>query len=766
MKKALIIGLIALPTLIVAQIQPPFPAYGSGGGSGTVTSVAASVPSILSISGSPITTSGTLAITLATETANTVLSGPGSGSAAVPTFRALVAADLPTITSLGTIATGVWNGTVITGQYGGTGVANTGSTITLAGNLVTSGANSLTFTTTGATNVTLPTTGTVATLAGSEAFTNKTGNISQWTNNSNYLTAITGGTCTNQAVTAVSTAGVPTCTTLTSAYTTGLATTAGTLAQFASTTSAQLATLLSDESGTGVSVFNIAPALTGPIVLTEAVGSSGLTITGATQTSSFPALNITQTWNNSGTTFIAEKTNITNTASAAASLLRDWQVGGTSMVSIGYDGTAGFLNFKDRGNANVITIFNSGSALYFTSGVNSTTNPPFGFDIGGSDIKLRAAARVTWTNGSSAAGGSQDLMLARPAAATLQMGQDLNGAAISQTLQAANGITGTNTTGGNFTLASGKGTGSGAVSSLIFQTPTATGSGTTAQALATRLTLTETLATLAIPLTITEAVGSSGLTITGATQTTSQPALNITQTWNASGTTFTGIKENITNTASAAGSLLMDLQVGGTSTIAVDKFGVLGFGAGTVNGSTFGTARIYVNNSNNGLSVAAGGGIILKSAVIITNTNLLGFNATSTDSSAVDLVLTRPAAGQLDIGSTGDCSTASRCRDIRLRHLVGGGTAPTVANTSANSCGTTTATIAGTDSAGKVTIGATSGTSCTITFGTAYTNAPACWANDETTQMVTKAITTTTTLIVSSTLFTAGDVVSFGCTGY
>lgn len=36
------------------------------------------------------------------------------------------------ITTLGTIATGVWNGTVVSSQYGGTGVANTGLTITLA----------------------------------------------------------------------------------------------------------------------------------------------------------------------------------------------------------------------------------------------------------------------------------------------------------------------------------------------------------------------------------------------------------------------------------------------------------------------------------------------------------------------------------------------------------------------------------------------------------------------------------------------------------
>lgn len=56
---------------------------------------------------------------------------------------------------------------------GGTGVSNTG-TITLGGNLTTSGAFTLTFTVTGNTSVTLPTTGTLATLAGSETFSNKT----------------------------------------------------------------------------------------------------------------------------------------------------------------------------------------------------------------------------------------------------------------------------------------------------------------------------------------------------------------------------------------------------------------------------------------------------------------------------------------------------------------------------------------------------------------------------------------------------------------
>jgi hypothetical protein len=60
-----------------------------------VTSVGMTVPSFLSVTPSSVTTTGTFAVTLATETANTVFSGPTSGSAATPTFRALGYTDLP-----------------------------------------------------------------------------------------------------------------------------------------------------------------------------------------------------------------------------------------------------------------------------------------------------------------------------------------------------------------------------------------------------------------------------------------------------------------------------------------------------------------------------------------------------------------------------------------------------------------------------------------------------------------------------------------------
>jgi len=68
---------------------------GGGVGTGTVTSVALTLPNIFSVTGSPITESGTLAASLATQTANRVWAGPTTGSAAAPTFRALVAADIP-----------------------------------------------------------------------------------------------------------------------------------------------------------------------------------------------------------------------------------------------------------------------------------------------------------------------------------------------------------------------------------------------------------------------------------------------------------------------------------------------------------------------------------------------------------------------------------------------------------------------------------------------------------------------------------------------
>lgn len=72
---------------------------GNGNGNGTVTQVAMSVPSDESVGGSPITGSGTLAITRNNQAANLFLAGPCSGSATTPLYRLLCANDLPAATS-------------------------------------------------------------------------------------------------------------------------------------------------------------------------------------------------------------------------------------------------------------------------------------------------------------------------------------------------------------------------------------------------------------------------------------------------------------------------------------------------------------------------------------------------------------------------------------------------------------------------------------------------------------------------------------------
>lgn len=61
------------------------------------------------------------------------------------------------------------------------------------------------------------------------------------------------------------------------------------------------------------------------------------------------------------------------------------------------------------------------------------------------------------------------------------------------------------------------------------------------------------------------------LTIPGATLTANEPLLNLSQTWNNAGVTFSGIKLNITDSASANASRLMSFAVGGAETLFFTK---------------------------------------------------------------------------------------------------------------------------------------------------------------------------------------------------
>lgn len=106
------------------------------------------------------------------------------------------------LTSVGTIGTGVWNGTIIDPTYGGTGVNNGSKTITLGGNLTTSGAFATTLTMTAATSLTLPTNGTLvnipSSVSGNGTSTALTGGASSGTTGqTGGAVTVTGGASTS-----------------------------------------------------------------------------------------------------------------------------------------------------------------------------------------------------------------------------------------------------------------------------------------------------------------------------------------------------------------------------------------------------------------------------------------------------------------------------------------------------------------------------------------------------------------------------------------
>lgn len=89
-----------------------------------VSSISFTMPAEFSVTGSPGTS---IAVTKATETANTVWAGPTSGGAAQPTFRALVAADMSTIACLLT------TNQTVAGDKTFSGAAAFGSTLGVTG---------------------------------------------------------------------------------------------------------------------------------------------------------------------------------------------------------------------------------------------------------------------------------------------------------------------------------------------------------------------------------------------------------------------------------------------------------------------------------------------------------------------------------------------------------------------------------------------------------------------------------------------------------
>ena len=108
-------------------------------------------------------------------------------------------------------------------------------------------------------------------------------------------------------------------------------------------------------------------------------------------------------------------------------------------------------------------------------------------------------------------------------------------------------------------------------------------------------------------VSIPDATGTIGLVNgpTGSIQFNQAGALNgtsdfsTTLNWNNAATTFTGLKLNVTNTASAAGSNLLDLQVGGTSALRITPTALItgaGFSVGNILLFGNGSANLVVDS--------------------------------------------------------------------------------------------------------------------------------------------------------------------------
>lgn len=107
--------------------------------------------------------------------------------------------------------------------------------------------------------------------------------------------------------------------------------------------------------------------------------------------------------------------------------------------------------------------------------------------------------------------------------------------------------------------------------------------------------------------------------------------------------------------------------------------------------------------------------------------------------------------------------TPSGAGFVTVTSIATAGGTPTVANVGANSCGTSAATIAGNDNAGIITVGATSGTQCRITFTKAAPTRWFCTFNNETTANLARSTYVDTTHVDAFGTFVGGDVVSYLC---
>ena len=173
----------------------------------------------------------------------------------------------------------------------------------------------------------------------------------------------------------------------------------------------------------------------------------------------------------------------------------------------------------------------------------------------------------------------------------------------------------------------------------------------------------------------TTLLGSTSLT--GDTLTADAPVLNLAQTWNNAAVTFTGIKLNVTNTASTGYPFLMDLQVGGVSRISSYSAGYLTvlnrIHVGSVGLNCWATdAGAMQFTTGNGRSVVLGAS---TSGLSLASTYQLAFTSKLSSGDSLDgqdTFITRKAAANLRFGAADAASPVAQT--LSVQSIVAGQT--------------------------------------------------------------------------------------------
>jgi hypothetical protein len=128
------------------------------------------------------------------------------------------------------------------------------------------------------------------------------------------------------------------------------------------------------------------------------------------------------------------------------------------------------------------------------------------------------------------------------------------------------------------------------------------------------------------------------LTANNGTLTASAPVLDLSQTWNASGTTFTGLRLTITDTASATDSALFRIRIGTNERFIVNK---------AASGGT--TTRVLAGEFFAGISDlgVATGSALTTFAVRARSDGNIGFVSGTDTTAGNDVTLRRDAANTL-----------------------------------------------------------------------------------------------------------------------